>query len=73
MTDLFATTPPQAPGRPAASNPVEKSNVPCTRPWTGKPQHQCRAGGGDASGSDDNGLSWFCAAHAPADFPGRRG
>lgn len=53
-----------APAPPPAQAPAPK---PCARKaWS--LGHVCRVGKGDASFSDNGGLSWFCGGHAPADF-----
>ena len=40
----------------------------CARPWSGKPQHQCSIGGGDAAYSRNSGKTWECDRHVTPDF-----
>lgn len=68
---LFDDPPPVSHGKPA-SNPVEKRDTPCTRPFNSV--HLCAVGNGEGTISQDGGKTWTCDAHRPAGFyPHERG
>ncbi len=69
--DLFTITAPTQPDavRRQPSNIERAAAVTaCARRWTGKPQHQCSVGGGDAAYSANSGRDWQCERHVPPTF-----
>jgi hypothetical protein len=71
MSDLFTILPPKeadAVRRLPANIERAHAVTQCARRWSGKPQHRCSVGSGDAAYTANSGLDWQRERHVPANF-----